>query len=226
MCQAETTFPKRYCTTPAMNVKLCLIGWFERASANDYQGNIKLTRYRVYQECQWRLLLTTTPLASINPINICLFPNIWLRYQQSAKYHYSSCWCPLKHESEGLLILHSNLSYILRTRICGAPRMYYSTKDEVNCGECTPFPDPIWQNPSYHSPKSSWTYPKDFQAWQSHECHACCHFKNTHHTKILFVLKITNIEFWKLSPHVAYMGKVSFDAVINFLCLILINILI
>jgi hypothetical protein len=71
MRQTKTTFHKRYCTIPAMNVKLYLIGWFERSSANDHRAYIKVD--------QKLLLLTTRPLASIQSVNFT-YSLIWHRY--------------------------------------------------------------------------------------------------------------------------------------------------
>jgi hypothetical protein len=42
MRQADTTFPKRYCAMPTLNVKLSLIGWFESASANGHRAYIEV----------------------------------------------------------------------------------------------------------------------------------------------------------------------------------------
>jgi hypothetical protein len=45
MRQADTTFPKRYCAIPSLNVTLSPIGWFESASVNGHRAFV--SRYGV-----------------------------------------------------------------------------------------------------------------------------------------------------------------------------------
>jgi hypothetical protein len=47
---------------------------------------------------------------------------------KSLRYHYG---CQFNHESEGISIPHSNLSYFLGTTVRGAPRMHCS--EYLNC---------------------------------------------------------------------------------------------
>jgi hypothetical protein len=92
---------------------------------------------------------------------------------KSLRYHY---WCPFNHESEGISIPWSNLSYFLGTTGRGAPRMHYNMKDGVNCR----FPDLLWRHSSYGQvgspsnpdlwrkrPHAFRTFTKDHRTWPS-----------------------------------------------------------
>jgi hypothetical protein len=43
---SDTTFPKRYCAMPALNVTLSLIGWFESPSANGHRAYIEVRSWQ------------------------------------------------------------------------------------------------------------------------------------------------------------------------------------
>jgi hypothetical protein len=62
---------------------------------------------------------------------------------KSLRYHYR---CQFNHETIGISIPHSNLSYILGTTVRGAPK---NALQWVNCRDWNRFPDPLWRHPSY-----------------------------------------------------------------------------
>jgi hypothetical protein len=121
MRQANTTFPKRYCAMPTLDVTLSLNGWFESASANGHRACIQVRSKQKSQFHKTRLNFSKSIIYGIEVSNITTDVNSIMKVKEY-RFHI-----PIHH-------IFCELQFALQW---------------VNCRDWTRFPDTLRRHPSY-----------------------------------------------------------------------------